>query len=127
MLALVAALSACREPLRPLPPQVGLDLPEPLRAVGTEPFWAATLAGGRLTYSTPEDQAGTTITVRRSGEPGAAVFSGTFAGAPLRMRVTPGPCSDGMSDTVYSYTVELTVRAELRRGCARAQVQPTRP
>jgi len=32
--------------------------------------------------------------------------------------VTPGACSDGMSDRSYPYTVTLQVRGEQRQGCA---------
>src|SRR5689334_21646923 len=37
-----------------------LDVP-PTMALGTEPFWGVKIEGRCLTYSTPEDQAGTRI------------------------------------------------------------------
>lgn len=116
-------LAACGErlPSPRLSGEAERTLPNPLRAVGTEPFWAAVLDGDRLTYRTPENQAGTSLTVRRGGSPGGTIVSGTLAGAPLRMRIAPGPCSDGMSDVIYPYAVELTIGSDARRGCARPE------
>ena len=123
--AILLAAVACAPTMGPgEPPQQpqgpGLVLPERLRAVGTEPFWAALLAGTTLTYMTPEDQQGTPIAVRREEQDGAAVFHGKLAGTPLRLRIAAATCSDGMSDTVYPYLAELTVGGQLRRGCARS-------
>lgn len=91
----------------------------PVKAVGTEPFWGARIEGRCVTYSTPEDQAGTRIWARFNPGPDGGVWLGTFQGKPFKLitRLKPD-CSDGMSDRVYPQEVMLTVGGEDRRGCA---------
>lgn len=110
--------SPSQEPARP-PAATGLALPETFTALGTEPFWAAKVAGGRLTYMTPEDQAGQTIAVEREDGAELVELSGTLAGKPLALTITKGPCSDGMSDVVYRWSVERRLGDDVQRGCAR--------
>jgi uncharacterized membrane protein len=98
-------------------------VPAAFRALGTEPFWSAAVAGTRLTYTTPEDQQGKSIAVTRSDGPTRAELSGILAGAKLALEVTPGTCSDGMSDRVYPFTATLTIGGETRHGCAIAKKQ----
>ena len=95
-----------------------LDAPS-LRALGTEPFWAARIEGRCVTYSHPEDQRGTRIWTRYSAGADGGIWSGALGGAPfeLRTRSEPG-CSDGMSDNVYPIAVDLVVAGERRSGCA---------
>jgi uncharacterized membrane protein len=91
----------------------------PLRAVGTEPFWGARIEGRCVTYSHPDDQAGTRVWTRYT----RTATGGTWAGAldgqrfELTTRAAPG-CSDGMSDRRYPIAVDLLVGGERRRGCA---------
>jgi uncharacterized membrane protein len=42
-------------------------------------------------------------------------------GKALRLTVTKGPCSDGMSDTVYPFSVDRLLGNDLQRGCARRE------
>ena len=90
-----------------------------LRAIGTEPFWNARIEGRCITYSTPEDQAGTRIWTKYTSDGGNDVWSGALDGRQfeLRTRSEPG-CSDGMSDNRYPLAVTLRVRGETRQGCA---------
>lgn len=112
-------LAACQGDMAaPLPPTTGPAMPDPLRALGTEPFWAAVVSGGTLTYSTPENQSGTQIAVSRGGSGQEAVYSGNLGGQSFIMRVTAGRCSDGMSDRTYPYVVSLTIGSDRRQGCA---------
>ena len=91
----------------------------PVKAIGTEPFWGARIEGRCVTYSTPEDQAGTRIWGRFNPGPDGGVWIGTFQGKPFKLitRLKPD-CSDGMSDHIYPQEVTLTVGGEERRGCA---------
>lgn len=93
----------------------------PIRAVGTEPFWAAKVEGRCVTYSTPENQQGVRVWTRYSAKAdGRAEWAGRLAGKPFELRVRPEPaCSDGMSDERYPLAVELLVNGEQRRGCAK--------
>jgi uncharacterized membrane protein len=95
----------------------------PLRALGTEPFWAARIDGRCVTYSHPEDQKGTRIWTRHSPAPGGGgTWSGSLAGRPFELRVRPAAgCSDGMSDRRYPMAADLLVSGERRTGCAEPQ------
>lgn len=90
-----------------------------LRAVGTEPFWAARIAGRCVNYSHLEDEAGTRAWTRYAKGSDGDSWSGALDGQPfeLRTRARPG-CSDGMSDKEYPLAVELRVHGERRTGCA---------
>lgn len=91
----------------------------PLRAIGTEPFWAADSWGRCVTYSTPENQAGTRIWTRMEGSAENGSWTGALGGQRFRMATRPQRgCSDGMSDKSYPIAVTLEVSGEIRRGCA---------
>ena len=97
---------------------------ETIRFTGTEPFWGGEAAGGSLTYSTPENQEGTTIAVERFAGNNGLGLSGTLDGQAFDMTVTPGECSDGMSDRTYPFTVTLKIGADQRSGCAWTERTP---
>ena len=91
----------------------------PMRAIGTEPFWNARTDGRCVTYSTPEDQAGTRLWTKVGTGPMGPIWMGSFQGKPFVLRVQPAVrCSDGMSDKVYDSEAMLTVGGEERKGCA---------
>jgi uncharacterized membrane protein len=104
-------------------PYAGIGEEEVLHFTGTEPFWGGEVADGTLTYSTPENIDGTQIAVERFAGRNGLSFSGTLEGAEFVMAVTPGACSDGMSDRTYPFTVTLQVRGEQRQGCAWTDAQ----
>ena len=92
----------------------------PLRAIGTEPFWGASIEGRCVTYSHPEDQQGTRVWTRYTpGAGGGGTWRGALYGKPFVLTARPeAGCSDGMSDNRYPLAVDLTVGGEQRRGCA---------
>jgi uncharacterized membrane protein len=91
-----------------------------LRALGTEPFWAARIEGRCVTYSHPEDQQGTRVWTRYTpGAGGGGTWTGALEDKPFVLTARPqAGCSDGMSDNRYPLAVDLTVGGEQRRGCA---------
>lgn len=99
--------------------QDGKPVTRRLKALGTEPFWAAEVEGRCIIYRTPEDQAGTRVWTRASAEPPAEAWDGALHGRQFRLvvRAMPG-CSDGMSDKAYPMEAVLRVDGETRRGCA---------
>ncbi len=99
-------------------PFSGITTEETVHFTGTEPFWGGESSGQTLTYSTPENQDGATIAVERFAGRNGVSLSGELDGQPFVMAVTPGECSDGMSDRTYPFTVTLQVRGEQRNGCA---------
>lgn len=97
---------------KPLPPMH-------LKAIGTEPFWAARIEGRCVTYSHPEDQKGTRVWTRFGGSAEQGSWTGSLEGRPFLLRTRPqAGCSDGMSDRRYPIAVNLTVGGEQRSGCA---------
>ncbi|KLE34747.1 COG3650 family protein [Aurantiacibacter luteus] len=99
-------------------PYAGIAEGAVLRLVGTEPFWGGTIAGGTFTYTTPENQAGEAAAVTRFAGRGGLSFSGTMGARQLDLVVTPGACSDGMSDRTYPFVATLQLGGEQRQGCA---------
>ncbi|WP_374408196.1 COG3650 family protein [Pelagerythrobacter sp.] len=91
---------------------------ETVRFVGTEPFWGGEASGERLLYTTVENQEGFEIAVERFAGNNGLGYSGTLEGEAFDMAITPGECSDGMSDRTFPFTVTLKIGAEQRGGCA---------
>lgn len=102
----------------------GIAEGETVHFTGTEPFWGGEVSDGTLTYSTPENQPGATIAVSRFAGRNGLSFSGELDNAEFVMAVTPGKCSDGMSDRTYPFAVTLQVAGEQREGCAWTDRQP---
>jgi uncharacterized membrane protein len=102
----------------------GIGVDEVVHFTGTEPFWGGQVSGRALTYSTPENQAGETVAVDRFAGRNGISFSGELGDMSFVMAVTPGTCSDGMSDRAYPFTVTLQVQGEMREGCAWTDKQP---
>ena len=110
-------------------PPVAIDqpLPSPInpasgtyKAVGTEPGWALTISGATMSY---EGDYGSV----KISEPTPATFRpapGRYAGTRLKLTITPGPCSDGMSDLVYRQTVRLVADGKTVEGCGGGTVAP---
>lgn len=96
---------------------------QPLRAFGTEPFWAAAITGRCVTYSHPEDQKGTRVWTRYTPGPrGGGSWTGNLRGKPFQLTIRSAPgCSDGMSDRAYPLKADLLVGGERRSGCAAPQ------
>ena len=90
-----------------------------IKGLGTEPFWNVRTDGRCVTYSTPEDQAGTRVWTKAAAGAEETSWTGALRGKPFVLSVKPkADCSDGMSDKIYPMEAELRVEGELRRGCA---------
>ena len=97
---------------------------EVVNYTGTEPFWGGAAGGGIATYSTPENPDGTEFPVKRFAGNNGLGISGQLDGGAFDLMVTPGKCSDGMSDRTYPYTVTLLIGGDQREGCAWTNSQP---
>ncbi|MEH6665088.1 MAG: hypothetical protein V7678_09560 [Brevundimonas sp.] len=97
----------------------GVDLTEPLRALGTEPFWAVNIGDDGLVYSgvdRPEERA-PNAGPQMAGT--TASWSGrTDRGRELDVTLIETPCSDGMSDRTYPLTARVQIGEEVLNGCA---------
>lgn len=89
-----------------------------LVAVGAEPFWSVEVSPAELTYATPANLLGISVPAVRKADPAGITWTAQLAGQPFILRVEPGACRDGMSDTRYPYTAILTLGGNVRRGCA---------
>jgi uncharacterized membrane protein len=99
----------------------GVDLGQPVRALGTEPFWGVDVADGALTLTgvdRPEQRFET-------GAPElvgtTAVWRGAAAdGTTATLTLIATECSDGMSDRVYPLTARFETGETELAGCAEA-------
>lgn len=86
--------------------------PERYRALGTEPFWAVTVKGSTAILERP-DKPPASFAVSRNDD-GRAV---RFLGEGFTMTVAEGPCSDGMSDAIWSDQVSVAFGEGTLKGC----------
>ena len=121
-----AALAACSQPAEKAPAApaeprtlAGVDLDQPLRVLGTEPFWAIEITPTGLTYS------GVDRPEQKAANPGPALqgtvavwTTATEARTPLVVTLMATDCSDGMSDRTYPLTAKVEIGGENLTGCA---------
>lgn len=122
-----APATTSAEPTMPAEPVTPADTTQPapvkdppprLKVIGTEPFWGIEVEGGRLHFTTPEDQAGQTLQAEfESVASGGWRWRSQPQGA-FELIVQPGECSDGMSDRSYAYTAKFSKDATRYSGCA---------
>lgn len=92
--------------------------PDPdYRAIGTEPFWAVTIRGDHLRLTRPDHDAVERRGVIRTDD-GRTL---RYRAADIAMVVTPGPCSDGMSDAIWSDRVQIAFAEGTLKGCGGAR------
>lgn len=95
----------------------------PLTLRGTEPFWAfSQTATGHAVYSTPGaasviDKYYTTTEVSIGSGLVITAVPQNPSDSPISALVLSGTCSDGMSDIVYPYTVNLSYGLTSYTGC----------
>nr|WP_176592962.1 membrane-like protein [Sphingobium sp. EM0848] len=86
------------------------------RAMGTEPFWAVTVKGSTATLERP-DKAPVRFTVSRHADRRAI----RYLGGGFSMTVSEGPCSDGMSNAIWSDRVAVAFGEGTLNGCGGAR------
>lgn len=123
-LAFAACSPAAESEAPPAPPEPapvlgGVDLGQPVRALGTEPFWSVELTGTEMVYTAPEPPE------QRAPQPDPVV-QGTTAvweaetadGVALSVTLIATECSDGMSDRTYPLTAMVRLGDRELTGCA---------
>lgn len=107
------------------PPAVPKDAPDnsnvkatSFRAYGNEPFWNVDIDGGMANYATLENQTGTMMQVKRSGEGNKVVYSGEHEGKPFSFTFVKRACSDSMSGRKFGFAVSAVVDGRTNTGCA---------
>jgi uncharacterized membrane protein len=125
---LFAAAAACTPASDGIDPKgKTFDAVAPEEAVtltGTEPFWTLAIAAGEGVWTTPENQPGTRFAVKRFAGNNGLGFSGELDGKPLTATLTPGECSDGMSDRRFPFVATIALGGETFEGCGYTTSQP---
>jgi len=125
---LLTAAAACTPAADGIDPQgKTFDAVAPEEAVtltGTEPFWTLAIAAGEGVWTTPDNQPGTRFAVKRFAGNNGLGFSGALDGKPLTATLTPGECSDGMSDRRFPYVATIALGGETFEGCGYTTSQP---
>jgi uncharacterized membrane protein len=111
---------AAAAPVAAAPPGGAGDYSKPIDASGTDPFWALTIRGATLTLTRPEGPALTATAPGAVIQPHQSSWTGKTAdGRELKVTLYVSPCSDGMSDRVYTYAAEVVPPGESPlSGCA---------
>lgn len=102
----------------------GIAESETVTLLGTEPFWDFTITGTNATFKSPEDLGGTVFAVSRFAGNNGLGYSGELNGEPVQIAITPGACSDGMSDRDYPYTATINWGDRTLTGCGYTDSQP---
>ena len=87
-------------------------------AFGNEPFWSVQARGGTLVFATPDNQGGVTLLGRRVPSLVGTVILGSGPRGDVHFGVTPGKCSDGMSDRSHAYPSTFIYDGVTYKGCA---------
>ena len=106
----------------------GIEADASISVLGTEPFWGINVEpdgeGYVATYSSPENIDGTRFAVQRFAGNNGVSFSGEMEGEAMSLAITPGDCSDGMSDRSYPYTATVSLGDSTLFGCAYTSDEP---
>ncbi len=97
---------------------------EVVTLTGTEPFWNVTITGDAARYSNPEHPEGFDFAVTRFAGNNGLGFSGTLFAEPFTATLTPGTCSDGMSDRRFPFVATIALGGETLEGCGYTTSQP---
>lgn len=106
----------------------GSDLPEPedsgpvlYKAAGNEPGWSLTVRPARMDYAGDYGQ----VKIAEPTPPDFRAAHGTYRSGKLKVTISPGPCSDGMSDLTYRQTVQVTADGRTVSGCGGGTIATT--
>lgn len=97
---------------------------EAVTMLGTEPFWNLAVTGDEGLWTTPDNQPGSRFAVKRFAGNGGLGFSGEVDGKALTATLTPGQCSDGMSDRSFPFVATIALGGETLKGCGYTDSQP---
>ena len=129
---LALALAACSQPTgeisRDAEPFDGIAETASISLLGNEPFWGLeiepTEEGYAATYSSPEDMDNASFPVSRFAGNNGIGFSGEFEDMAVQVALTPGECSDTMSDRTYPYVATVAMGDRTLFGCAYTSDEP---
>ena len=89
------------------------------RARGNEPFWSVDVAPAGIVVQRPDEEP---ITIEyqplEKTADGGRHFTADSTAGKFELTLTPGKCSDGMSDSVYGWNAAITIGEQAYKGCA---------
>jgi len=91
--------------------------------IGTEPGWGMDISqsdnGDHIArFSSTDDIEGSTFAVTRFAGNNGLGFTGTLGDKSVQVAITPGDCSDGMSDRLYPFVATAALGETALLGCA---------
>lgn len=97
--------------------------------IGTEPFWGLTIDAGQnnqhsARLAQPGEAGEREFTVTRFAGNNGLGFSGSLDGKAVQIALTPGECSDQMSDRAYPFTATVKWGDAMLMGCAHTASAP---
>ena len=101
------------EPASTPPVMLGdVDVAQPLRALGTEPFWSLQIADETLIYESPGvAEQRFRLTGREPGGTIIRIMGEGDGGRTIAVDLVQTACSDGMSDREYPLTAFVVIRS----------------
>lgn len=90
------------------------------KAVGNEPGWSLTVRAARMDYLGDYGQ----VNIAAPTPPDFRAAQGSYRSGKLQVTISPGPCSDGMSDLTYRQTVRVTADGRTVSGCGGGTIAP---
>lgn len=97
---------------------------EVVTLIGNEPFWNLKVETDKAVWTTPDNSGGTPFAFTRFAGNNGMGFTGTIDGTAITATMTPGQCSDGMSDRTYPYVATIALGEATLRGCGYTDRQP---
>lgn len=119
-----APMGASEEPAPPADAPASARTPDyagDIDVIGTEPFWAVKIRAASVALTRPDapEVSNANPGVRIDGQQGVWDSNGVEEGkGRVVVRLTPGVCTDGMSDRVYRFYAEVWIDGETLKGCA---------
>ena len=105
-----------------LPMLGGVDLNQPVRALGTEPFWSVAITRDAMVYTDMDRDEQRAANPQPVIQGTTVVYTGATAeGSTMVVTLISTECSDGMSDRTYPLTARVELGEVSLSGCAASQ------
>ena len=83
------------------------------KSIGTEPFWAIEISARQIKYTTPENTEGIVfggVEPVRVMDANIKSYHSRSKSGEIKITITQGKCSDGMSDQEHNYAVKVALK-----------------
>lgn len=111
-IGILASVAACS----PRAQMVGLE--KGFKCVGTEPFWSINVEKSGIVFHHMDEEPMAYPYQPPQKQANSQVYETSTGDSKLKIIVTEGKCSDGMSEGEYPYTVQVERDGQTYKGCA---------